>query len=120
MSESNPPGEVRSIDQLGLAPELKPAAWIQHHKAGDNLEWEDPGGKRTPLYELHALWNVVARAGEIERQKALHDAARWVDEEIGHAVQEGWSIEAVQALMATRDMLKAHADMRATTVEVKA
>jgi hypothetical protein len=50
-----------------------------------------------------------------ERTKAFQDAARWVDEEMGHAIQDGWSVEAVQALMATRDMLKAHADMRATT-----
>lgn len=54
------------------------------------------------------------------RTKALQDAARWVDEEMGHAIQDGWSVEAVQALMATRDMLRAHADMLATTVEVKA
>ena len=68
---------------------------------------------------LYTRAEVDAMAAS-ERAKAMHDAARWVDEEVGHAVQDGWSIEAVQALMATRDMLKAHADMRATTVEVKA
>lgn len=31
-----------------------PVAWIQHHKAGDNLVWDDPGGRRTPLYALAA------------------------------------------------------------------
>ena len=68
---------------------------------------------------LYARAEVDAMVNS-ERQKTLRDAARWVDEEVGHAVQDGWSVEAVQALMATRDMLKAHADMQATTVEVKA
>jgi hypothetical protein len=25
-------------------------AWIEHHKGGDNLVWDDPSGERTPLY----------------------------------------------------------------------
>jgi hypothetical protein len=54
------------------------------------------------------------------RTKALQDAARWVDEEVGRALQDGWSVEAVQALLATRDLLKAHADMQAAAVEVRA
>jgi hypothetical protein len=64
--------------------------------------------------------NRYAVLVEAARTKALQDAARWVDEEVGHAAQEGWSVEALQALMATRDMLKAHADMKATTLEVRA
>jgi hypothetical protein len=28
----------------------EPVAWIEHHKGGDNLEWDNPGGKCTPLY----------------------------------------------------------------------
>lgn len=67
---------------------------------------------RHPLYPQAALDDA--------RTNALRDAARWVDEEMGHAIQDGWSVEAVQALMATRDMLRAHADMHATTVELKA
>lgn len=55
---------------------VRPAAWIQHHKAGDNLEWEDPGGKRTALYDEQTLWNSCARAGELERDKARADAER--------------------------------------------
>jgi GTPase involved in cell partitioning and DNA repair len=62
----------------------------------------------------------MAKERDEARRKALSDAARWVDEEVGHAAQEGWSVEALQALMATRDMLKAHADMQATTLEVRA
>ena len=61
---------------------------------------------------------IVGAMVDDVRRKALQDAARWVDEEMGHAIQDGWSVEAVQALMATRDMLRAHADMQATTVEV--
>jgi DNA-directed RNA polymerase subunit RPC12/RpoP len=28
----------------------EPVAYIEHHKGGDNLVWDDPGGKRSPLY----------------------------------------------------------------------
>ena len=28
----------------------EPVAWIEHHKGGDNLEWDNPGGKCTALY----------------------------------------------------------------------
>ena len=28
----------------------KPVAWIEHHKGGDNLVWDDPSGNRSPLY----------------------------------------------------------------------
>ena len=28
----------------------EPVAWIEHHKGGDNLVWDDPSWKRTPLY----------------------------------------------------------------------
>ena len=28
----------------------EPVAYIEHHKAGDNLVWDNPGGKHTPLY----------------------------------------------------------------------
>ena len=27
-----------------------PVAYIEHHKGGDNLVWDDPGWNRTPLY----------------------------------------------------------------------
>ena len=29
---------------------VQPVAWIEHHKGGDNLEWDNPGGKCTALY----------------------------------------------------------------------
>lgn len=32
-------------------PEMpEPVAYMDHHKAGDNLEWEQPHGKFSPLY----------------------------------------------------------------------
>jgi hypothetical protein len=39
------------LEQWGRpAPVQEPVAWIEHHKGGDNLVWDDPSGKRTPLY----------------------------------------------------------------------
>lgn len=28
----------------------EPVAYIEHHKAGDNLVWDNPGANSTPLY----------------------------------------------------------------------
>jgi hypothetical protein len=39
----------RALQALA-APVQEPVAWIEHHKGGDNLEWDNPGGKCTPLY----------------------------------------------------------------------
>lgn len=27
-----------------------PFAWVEHHKGGDNLVWDEPGGRKSPLY----------------------------------------------------------------------
>lgn len=37
-------------DNFVKEPEQEPVAWIEHHKGGDNLVWDDPGGKRSALY----------------------------------------------------------------------
>ena len=105
------PVGIASTDQLGLAAEALRRAYY----------YTELGGWRGPEVDEDERWIAVAQAAQdVGRSKAFQDAARWVDEEMGHAIQDGWSVEAVQALMATRDMLKAHADMQATTVEVKA
>ena len=64
--------EVEHLKAAQPAPVQEPVAWIEHHKGGDNLEWENPGGKCTPLYatppaqrpfvgltdeEMHACWD---------------------------------------------------------------
>jgi len=41
---------ITAIKQARSAPVQEPVAWIEHHKGGDNLEWDNPGGKCTPLY----------------------------------------------------------------------
>jgi hypothetical protein len=89
---------------------------VPHYGCLLNFEAQHRMKVNDPLYGQAELDAAVAA----ERAKALHDAARWVDEDVGHAAQEGWSVQALQALMATRDMLRAYADMQATTVEVRA
>jgi hypothetical protein len=46
----------------------EPVAWIEHHKGGDNLEWDNPGGKCTPLYTTPpaqpAVPDAIIEAGE--------------------------------------------------------
>jgi hypothetical protein len=104
MNNERTPAEVRLTAGLGpTAPEREAyARWVSASNSRA-LRILDADG-------AHAAGYSAGRA------KALQDAARWVDEEVGHAVQDGWSVEAVQALMATRDMLKAHAEMMATAI----
>ena len=109
-----------------VEPSVRPAASAPHYTVRtcvwNGMAWTVSLTVPTKLElsaRLYARAEVDAMVNS-ERQKTLRDASRWVDEEVGHAVQDGWSVEAVQALMATRDMLKAHADMQTTTVEVKA
>jgi hypothetical protein len=47
--------------------EVAPAAWIEHHKGGDNLVWDDPGGDRTPLYKAPQSATGDSRADEAQR-----------------------------------------------------
>ncbi len=47
-----------------MTDEQNPVAWIDHHKDGDNLEWEDPGGKRSPLYTQAAIDAAVTAERE--------------------------------------------------------
>lgn len=84
------------------------AAAKEYWERGHWVDKASAAKLRHPLYSQAALDDA--------RTNALRDAARWVDEEVGHALQDGWSVEAVQALMATRDMLRAHADMHSTTI----
>lgn len=147
MNETTQPGplEVRLSDQLGLVPErtytraqlltaieaerhaCSIAVWMTKMDATDEdaddrgvAGWLEEAEQRVKNRSANDPDVVVGVMVDDVRCKALQDAARWVDEEIGHAVQGGWSQDAVHALMATRDMLRAHADMLATTVEVKA
>lgn len=38
------------LQELIDAPEPEPVAYIEHHKGGDNLVWDNPGGKYSVLY----------------------------------------------------------------------
>jgi len=143
MNTTTQPGplEVRLSDQLGLAPErtytraqllaaieaerhaCSIAVWMTLQDALDadaddkGLDgWMREAEQRVKNRSANDPDVVVGAMVDDVRCKALQDAARWVDEEMGHAIQDGWSVEAVQALMATRDMLRAHADMHATNI----
>lgn len=38
------------LKEIANAPEAEPVAYIEHHKGGDNLVWDNPGGKYSVLY----------------------------------------------------------------------
>lgn len=40
---------ITAIKEALAQPDQEPVAWIEHHKAGDNLVWDAPN-KGTPLY----------------------------------------------------------------------
>jgi len=49
---------LASLIRLREIEGLRPAAWIEHHKGGANLNWEEvshPYAKATPLYDMSAL-----------------------------------------------------------------
>jgi hypothetical protein len=53
MALSNTPGARLHATEAAAAVNSKPVAWIEHHKAGDNLNWEQvdhPYAMATPLY----------------------------------------------------------------------
>ena len=68
-------------------PEQKPVAYIEHHKGGDNLEWENPGGKYTPLYDTPP---AAAHMTEFE------EAVAAVDNTLHHAI-DYWQDRAMKA-----------------------
>ena len=108
---------------IRLASQLQSAAYSHGYEDGhpsNATTRQDKYGAASQrlLSELREAIELLISERDKARRKALQDAARWVDEEVGHAVQDGWSVEAVQALLATRDMLKAHAEMMATVVAV--
>ena len=37
-------------EAVDAAKAAEPFAWVQHHKGGDNLEWDCPGGKCSALF----------------------------------------------------------------------
>lgn len=39
------------LKEIANAPEAEPVAYIEHHKGGDNLVWDNPGGKYSVLYD---------------------------------------------------------------------
>lgn len=105
------PGNVRLNDGLGLLVDAEMAAFSD----GAYAKHSDA---RSQLWDFARA--VQAAEREQARTKALHDAARWVDELMGNYLTDGRSVEVTQVLMEARDMLKAHADMRAMTIKVKA
>jgi hypothetical protein len=42
--------ERKQPAQLPAPVQHDPVAWIEHHKGGDNLEWDYPGANSSPLY----------------------------------------------------------------------
>ena len=79
---------VQKGAELARLREQEPVAWIQHHKAGDNLVWDDPGGKKSPMYA--AAPPAQPAAQPVQRRPALasiesapaclnmNDKAMWV------------------------------------------
>jgi hypothetical protein len=79
---------------------VQPVAWIEHHKGGDNLEWDNPGGKCTPLYTTPPAaavqegrdWSLLEATQEslrehmteIKRLKEAQPAVPLTDEQIEH------------------------------------
>lgn len=51
-----------------------PVAYIEHHKAGDNLVWDNPGVDSTPLYQFPPTLSLAQRKPLTSQER---DAQRW-------------------------------------------
>ena len=72
--------DVSLIDEGKTAAPVQPVAWIEHHKGGDNLEWENPGGKCTPLYTTPPAQPAVPDAlTSADIQEHIEYVAGWND-----------------------------------------
>jgi hypothetical protein len=66
----------------------KPVAWIEHHKGGDNLVWDDPSGERTPLYTTPQRTWVGLTDEEINSVRYKRDwTAPWTDTTFARAIE---------------------------------
>jgi hypothetical protein len=83
-------------------PMVQPVAYIEHHKGGDNLVWDDPGGKRTPLYVAAPLVQPEERepifvaglhpaTAKLVNDFALALAEKLKDAQIKYGYEDGWA-----------------------------
>ena len=42
--------EIKALEEALKQEQGEPVAWIEHHKGGDNLVWDNLSGKCSPLY----------------------------------------------------------------------
>jgi antitoxin component HigA of HigAB toxin-antitoxin module len=81
----------------------EPVAYIQHHKAGDNLEWDCPGGKFSALYTEQQVRKLLA-AAKVERKPLTDEAIRTLyGESDGH-----WQMVGPQVLCFARSIESVH------------
>lgn len=59
--------KAKQADHIGDVTEMvqmpEPVAYIQHHKAGDNLEWDCPGNKYSALYTEQQVRALLTQHG---------------------------------------------------------
>ena len=84
------------LQELVDAPEPEPVAYIEHHKGGDNLVWDNPGGKYSVLYTA-----PPARADILDICDALKIGAEArtetvIIESIGNALRRSRCLDAVE------------------------
>ena len=84
------------LQELVDAPEPEPVAYIEHHKGGDNLVWDNPGGKYSVLYTA-----PPARADILDICDALKIGAEArtetvIIESIGNALRRSRCLDALK------------------------
>jgi hypothetical protein len=77
---------ITALRERLAQPEQEPVAYIEHHKGGDNLVWDDPGGKRSPLYTAPPQRKPLTDE-EIERACVPLGAAMLSFTEVARAIE---------------------------------
>jgi hypothetical protein len=76
----------------------KPVAWIEHHKGGDNLVWDNPGNGATPLYTSDNVLQLAMQQFDGEH----HD---WVIERLSALQMSLKGLPTFEEIMAEGDDL---------------
>ena len=113
------------LQELVDAPEPEPVAYIEHHKGGDNLVWDNPGGKYSVLYTA-----PPARADILDICDALKIGAEArtetvIIESIGNALRRSRCLDAlkpdcddqIESLRLQNEALEEHNDNQAREID---
>lgn len=78
----------------------EPFAWVEHHKGGDNLVWDEPGGRKSPLYTTPQP--SQATQADVTDERLLEIGREWTKEVGWYEFEVNDFIGCARAILALR------------------